>query len=88
MKEILKVSARSIPQKVARAIVGVINSNHQAEIHVVGAGAVNQATKAIAIARGYVSPTGTDLICAPSFIELDQDMTGIRFVVEPKRRVS
>lgn len=82
--EILKVSAKSSPNKVAGAISNVIKNNQQVEIHVIGAGAVNQAAKAIAIARGYVASSGVDLICTPSFIDIN-DITAMRFVVENKR---
>lgn len=82
--EILKVSAKSNPHKLAGAIAGVLKKSQQAELHAIGAGAVNQATKAVAIARGFVSPTGVDLICTPSFMDIDE-ITGIRILVEPKK---
>lgn len=81
---VLKVSAKSNPHKVAGAITNTIKNNQQVEIHVIGAGAVNQATKSIAIARGFVSATGLDLVCTPSFIDIGA-ITGIRIVVEPKK---
>jgi stage V sporulation protein S len=83
--EVLKVAAASKPVSVAGAIAGVIRSHQRVEVHAIGAGAVNQAIKAIAISRGYVAPTGLDLICIPSFIDLTldgQERTGIRLLVE------
>jgi stage V sporulation protein S len=83
--EVLKVAGTSKPVLVAGAIAGVIRSQSRVEIHAIGAGAVNQAIKAIAISRGYVAPSGLDLVCMPTFIELTvagQERTGIRFLVE------
>jgi len=85
--EILRVSARSNPNSVAGALAGVIREQGAAELQTVGAGALNQAVKAIAIARGYLAPTGTDLVCVPSFadIEIDgEERTAIRILVEPR----
>jgi stage V sporulation protein S len=84
LSEVLKVAAASKPVSVAGAIAGVIRSQQRVEVHAIGAGAVNQAIKAIAIARGYVAPAGLDLICIPSFIALTlngEERTGIRFLV-------
>ena len=83
--EVLKVAGASKPISVAGAIAGVIRSRQRVEVHAIGAGAVNQAIKAIAISRGYVAPAGLDLICIPSFIDLTldgQERTGIRLLVE------
>ena len=65
--EILKVSARSNPNSVAGALAGVLREKGGAEIQAIGAGALNQAVKAIAIARGFVAPGGTDLVSVPAF---------------------
>ena len=65
--EILKVSASSNPKSVAGALAAVVRENTSAEVQAVGAGAVNQSIKAIAIARGYVAPNGIDLVCIPLF---------------------
>jgi stage V sporulation protein S len=84
-KEVLKVAAGSKPVLVAGAIAGVIRRHSQVEVHAIGAGAVNQAIKAIAISRGYVLSAGLDLVCIPSFVDLTldgQERTGIRFLVE------
>ena len=83
--EVLKVAGASKPVSVAGAIAGVLRSQKRVEVHAIGAGAVNQAIKAIAISRGYVAPGGLDLICIPSFIDLTldgQERTGIRLLVE------
>jgi stage V sporulation protein S len=84
-REVLKVAATSRPVSVAGAIAGVVRSQGQVEVHAIGAAAVNQAIKAIAISRGYVLPGGLDLVCIPSFVDLSldgEDRTGIRLVVE------
>lgn len=85
--DILKVSSRSIPNSVAGAVAGVIREKGKVEIQAVGAGATNQAIKSVAIARGYLAPTGIDLICIPAFgnIEIDGvERTAIRIIVEPR----
>jgi stage V sporulation protein S len=83
--EILKVSSKSNPNSVAGAMAGVVRQTGAVEVQVVGAGALNQAIKAVAIARGYVAPSGIDLACIPTFadIEIDgQSRTAIRLLVE------
>jgi stage V sporulation protein S len=83
--EVLKVSATSQPVRVAGAIAGVVRTQHRVEIQAIGAGAINQAVKAIAISRGYVAPGGLDLVCIPSFIDIaidGEERTGMRLVVE------
>ena len=65
--EVLKVSAKSVPNSVAGAIAGVIRDSGSVEVQAVCAGATNQAVKAIAIARGYLAPAGLDLVCVPTF---------------------
>ncbi|MDE2103059.1 MAG: stage V sporulation protein S [Patescibacteria group bacterium] len=83
----LKVSADSKPVAVAGAIAGVIRSQSIVEMQAIGAGAINQAIKAIAIARGYLAPSGVDLVCTPSFVDLSidgQNRTGIRLIVESR----
>ena len=85
--EILKVSAKSSPNGVAGAIAGLIKENGKVEVQAIGAGAVNQTVKAVTIARGFMVPTGMDIVCSPSFTEVTIDgaeKTGIRFTVEPK----
>jgi stage V sporulation protein S len=85
--EILKVSSKSNPNSVAGAMAGVVRQSGSVEVQVVGAGALNQAIKAVAIARGYVAPSGLDLTCVPTFadIEIDgQDRTAIRLLIETR----
>lgn len=85
--DLLKVSASSKPKLVAGALAAVVRENNVVEIQAVGAAAVNQAVKAIAIARGYVAPNGIDLVCIPAFAEIAIDgeqRTAIRFVVAPR----
>ena len=85
--EVLKVSANSKPVAVAGAIAGVIRSQQKVEVQAIGAGAINQAIKAIAISRGYVAPGGIDLVCIPSFIDISidgEERTGIRLLVESR----
>lgn len=65
--EILRVSTKSNPNSVAGALAGVLREEGSAELQAVGAGALNQAVKAVAIARGFVAPSGIDLVCVPSF---------------------
>ncbi len=83
--EILKVSSRSIPNSVAGAIASVVREENAVEVQAIGAGAANQAIKAIAIARGYLAPVGIDLICIPTFanITIDgEDRTAIKLICE------
>lgn len=85
--EILKVSAKSNPNSVAGALAGVLRERGAAEIQAIGAGALNQAVKAVAIARGFVAPSGVDLICIPAFtdIQIDgEERTAIKLIVEPR----
>ncbi len=87
--EVLKVSSRSNPNSVAGALAGVLRQAGIVEVQVVGAGALNQAIKAIAIARGFVAPSNIDLVCVPTFadIEIDgQGRTAIRLTVEDRAR--
>ncbi|SCH90002.1 Stage V sporulation protein S [uncultured Ruminococcus sp.] len=87
MMDILKVSASSKPTSVAGAIAGVIREKGNVEIQAVGAGAANQAIKSIAVARGYMAPSGVELICIPAFANIEIDgveRTAIRLIVEPR----
>lgn len=82
--EIIKVSARSRSTAVAGAIAGVIRENRLAEVQAIGAGAVNQAVKAIAIARSYLQEDGIAIVCVPVFIDVDiegEERTAVRFTV-------
>lgn len=81
---ILKISSKSNPNSVAGAIVGMINENKKIELTAVGAGAVNQAVKSIAVARGYIAPSGRNLVCIPAFTTMnieEADRTGIKFII-------
>lgn len=85
--DVLKISTKSNPNSVAGAIAGLIKEKGRAEMQAIGAGAINQAIKAIAIARGFVAPSGVDLICIPAFTEVkieEEDRTGIKILVEPR----
>ena len=85
--EILKVSSKSNPNSVAGAIANVFRENGNVEIQAVGAGALNQAIKAIAIARGFVAPTGVNLICIPAFQDItidNEERTAIKLIIEAK----
>lgn len=83
----LKVSSKSSPASVAGAIAGMIKDGSAVGIQAVGAGAVNQAVKAIAISRGFLSPVGIEIVCVPSFADIIIDgeyRTAIRFSVESR----
>jgi stage V sporulation protein S len=85
--EVLKVSSKSSPNAVAGALAGVIREKGGVEIQAIGAGAINQAVKAVAIARGFVAPSGMDLICIPAFTEIvidGENRTAVKLIVEPK----
>ncbi|MCO6453084.1 MAG: stage V sporulation protein S [Caldilineales bacterium] len=84
--EVIKVSARSRSTAVAGAIAGVIREHRQADVQAIGASAVNQAVKAIAIARGYLLEDGIDIACMPIFRDVDiqgLERTAVRFTVWP-----
>lgn len=85
--EVLKVSTKSNPNSVAGALAAIIKEKNMAEIQAVGAGAINQAVKAIAIARGFVAPSGKDIVCVPAFtdIKIDgEERTAIKLIVQPR----
>ncbi len=87
--EVLKVSASSRSTSVAGAIAGVIRGGTSADVQAIGAGAVNQAVKAIAIARGYLSEEGVDIMCIPSFVEIEidgQERTALKLTVERRAK--
>jgi stage V sporulation protein S len=84
---VLKVSANSNPKAVAGALAAVVREKGIVEIQAIGAGAVNQTVKAIAISRGFVAPNGIDLVCVPAFSEVQIDgieKTAIKFIVQPR----
>jgi stage V sporulation protein S len=85
--DVLKVSSKSRPSAVAGAIAGVVREMGRAEVQAIGAGATNQAIKAVAIARDYLRETGIDAVCLPEFIDItidNEDRTAIRLVIEPR----
>ena len=85
--EILKVSAKSNPNSVAGALAGVMREKGGAEIQAIGAGALNQAIKSVAIARGFVAPGGIDLVCVPAFTDIQiegEERTAIKLSVESR----
>lgn len=84
----LRVSSQSNPNSVAGAIASVLRERACADVQVVGAGALNQAVKAIAIARGFLAPSGIDLVCVPAFTEVEIEgevRTAIRLSVQDRR---
>jgi len=85
--EILKVSSKSNPSKVAGAIANVFRQEGSVELQTIGAGSLNQAVKAIAIARGFVAPSGKNLVVIPAFSDIiidDVEKTAIKLIVESK----
>jgi len=87
LSDVLKVSAKSRPSAVAGAIAGVVRELGRAEVQAIGAGATNQAVKAVAIARDYLRESGIEAVCLPSFIDVtidNEDRTAILLVVEPR----
>lgn len=86
--EVLKVSSKSKPNSVAGALANAFREKQNVEIQAIGAGSLNQAIKAIAIARGYVAPTGKDLICIPAFSDIvidGEERTAIKLIVEARK---
>ena len=85
--EVLKISSKSNPNSVAGAIAGLVKESNHAEMQAIGAGALNQAVKAVAIARGFVAPTGVDLVCIPAFADVQvegENRTGIKLIIEAR----
>jgi stage V sporulation protein S len=89
MDNVLKVSSKSNPNSVAGAIAGVLREKGNAEIQAIGAGALNQAIKAIAIARGFVAPSGVNLVFVPAFTDVlinNENRTAIKLLVSPRKK--
>ena len=85
--EILKVSSKSNSSKVAGAIANIFREKGCVEIQTIGAGSLNQAIKAICIARGFVAPSGANLVCIPAFTDIEiegSEKTAIKLIVEAK----
>ncbi|MEG0798916.1 MAG: stage V sporulation protein S [Bacilli bacterium] len=86
--EIIKVSSKSVPQKVAGAIANIFRTTDEpVEIQTIGAGSLNQAIKGIIIARGFIAPSGKNLVCLPAFVDIKingEDRTAIKLLIEAK----
>ena len=85
--EIIKVSSKSNPNSVAGALANTLREKDSVEMQAIGAGALNQAIKAIAIARGFVAPSGKNLVCIPAFSNIlidNEEKTAIKLIVEAK----
>ncbi|OIK16887.1 stage V sporulation protein S [Bacillus sp. MUM 116] len=89
MDNVLKVSSKSNPNSVAGAIAGILRESGNTEIQAIGAGALNQAIKAIAIARGFVAPSGLNLVFVPAFTDViinNENKTAIKLLVGPRKK--
>ena len=89
--DIIKVSAHSRSTAVAGAIAGVMRDHGHAEVQAIGASAVNQAIKAVAIARTYLTLDGIEIACLPEFVEVDiegQERTAVRLVIVTREQAS
>ena len=85
--EIIKVGSKSNPNSVAGALANILRDKESVEIQTIGAGALNQGIKAVAIARGFVAPSGKNLICIPTFADIEVDgteKTAIKLIIEAK----
>ena len=85
--EMIKVSANSRTSAVAGAIAGVIREYKRAEVQAIGAGAVNQAVKALVLATGYLRNDGIEVCCVPEFVDVEIDdkvRTAVKMVIEPR----
>lgn len=83
--DVIKVKANSRTAAVAGAIAGVFRENHHADVQAIGAGAINQAVKAIVLAKGYLAEDGFTVVCIPEFVDVEIDgkvRTAIKLVVE------
>lgn len=85
--EMIKVSATSRTSAVAGAIAGVVREHKRAEVQAIGAGAVNQAVKALVLATGYLRSDGINVVCVPEFVDVEIEekiRTAVKLVVEPR----
>ena len=83
--ETIKVSSKSNPNSVAGALANYLREKNNVEMQAIGAGALNQAIKAIAIARGFVAPSGKNLVCIPAFANIlidNEEKTAIKLIIE------
>lgn len=84
---VLKASSKSTPNKVAGVLANVIRERGSAELQAIGDGALNQSLKAVAIARGFVEPSGVDLVCVPAFTDIlieNEERTAMKLIIEPR----
>jgi stage V sporulation protein S len=84
---LLKVSSKTKPNSVAGAIAGIIRSEQKVQVQTIGAGALNQAIKGVAIARGFIAPTGQEIICIPFFKDIEvngETKTAIVITIESR----
>lgn len=85
--EVLEISAKSNSNAVLGALAGVLRENGVAEIQAIGAGALNQTVKFVAIARDFVAPSAIDLVCISVFIDIlinGEERTAIKLIVAPR----
>ena len=85
--EVLKISSKSNPNSVAGAIACLVKESNRAEMQAIGAGALNQAIKAVAIARGFLAPSGKNIVCIPAFTDISidgEERTAIKLIIETK----
>ena len=83
--ETIKVSSKSNPNSVAGALANYLREKNTVEMQAIGAGALNQAIKSIAIARGFVAPSGKNLVCIPAFANIlidNEEKTAIKLIIE------
>lgn len=86
--EILKISSKSNPNSVAGAVTAMFREKKKIEMQAIGAGAINQSIKALAIARGFLAPSGINLVCVPAFVEVEvegETRTGIKFIIKEEK---
>ena len=86
--ETIKVSSKSNPSSVAGALANVFREKGVVEVQAIGAGALNQAIKGVAIARGFVAPAGVDRVCIPAFAEVEvegENRTGMKLIIESRK---
>lgn len=85
--DIIKVSGKSRTSAVAGAIAGVFREQHHVEVQAIGASAINQAVKALALSRNYLAEDGFNVVCVPEFVDVEIDQkvrTAIKFIVEER----
>ena len=89
--DIIKVKANSRTAAVAGAIAGVIREHNHAEVQAIGAGAVNQAIKAMILAKGYLAEEDIHIAAIPEFVDVEIDgkvRTAVKLVIDPQSPAS